>query len=125
MYLKGLVAARSNQILHFDYLICRVLRYWSASNTKSCDSPPESMVLDREFQVFNVFKMLICAYILSEQLFEVPENTFHIGVVPIRHEMSVVSSNFKNLVFSHFGWDLLRIENLAAFWSFRAWTFFK
>ena len=43
--------------------------------------------------------MLRSVYNLSEQLFEVPENIFHVGVVPIRHEISVVSSNFKNLVF--------------------------
>ena len=55
-----------------------------------------------EFQVFNAFKMLISVYNLSEQLFEVPENIFHVGVVPIRHEISVVSSNFKNLVFFSF-----------------------
>ena len=79
-----------------------------------------------EFQVFSALEMLISVYNLSEQLSEVPENIFHLSVVPIPHEISVVSSNFKNLVFfSHFEWDLLRIEKFAVFLSFRAWTFFK
>ena len=31
---------RYNQELHFDYLICGVLKHWSAPNTKSIDPPP-------------------------------------------------------------------------------------
>ena len=38
--LKVLGVARSNQNLHFDYLICGVLKHWSAPNTKSNDTPP-------------------------------------------------------------------------------------